>query len=371
MDIVVVSRTLATLRAGECTTSSQLFELGLARALTQHARVSVLSLQDVPAISDANLTLVGLGSSRSGIEGIGRTIAEHDLLSRAPRRIIMWGYDPLMIGAVKRAAKRLKARFVSYVFDSHAGAIEHKPLLRRTLIDWYFRLGAQTLRFADGIIVLNPRAIPRLPTAGKPHLLSRVGIEERDLLSGVQYTRRSAQDFTIIYAGSLEAYNGVVPLVRALRFVEFPGAKLEIFGAGALSNQVVKLAANDNRITYRGLVAKDEVDRAVARADLLVNLRDLSHPVAAYSFPSKLIGYMASGIPVLSSRVLEHAEFRDLVNVVPALTPESIAAAISHAINSPAEQAAMAALARDFAAEHYRWSAIAPEVFAFLRELEE
>ena len=60
----------------------------------------------------------------------------------------------------------------------------------------------------------------------------------------------------------------------------------------------------DKRIHFYGfLPSRNDVLKLQQQASLLINMRLPSEPVSAYSFPSKLFEYMATGIPVISFKL--------------------------------------------------------------------
>ena len=60
----------------------------------------------------------------------------------------------------------------------------------------------------------------------------------------------------------------------------------------------------DYRIKYFGNRPNEEVIEYQKKAKILINPRFSSNEFTKYSFPSKLIEYMSSGTPVLTTRLL-------------------------------------------------------------------
>lgn len=368
LKLIIVSRSLATLRSAECITSSQLFELGLAQALSADSPTWILSMQSTEQHSEGNIDLVPLPNLRRLIKTINEVIRQHNICVDGRPVIVFYGYDPLLIAAAKIAAVRHRAKVVAYVFDHHSMAIEHKPRLRRWLIDRYLRTGILALRSIDGILLLNPKAYAKLGLKHLPALVSRVGTDRSAVRPSIE-RMFDHEPYKIMYAGSLESCNAVVPLIQAVCQMPDPDLRLEIFGGGAFAADVQRLASMDDRITWHGVVSKGEVDRMTHDADLLVNLRDLNHSVADYSFPSKLIGYMASGVPVLSSRVIDDPGFDSMVTVVEGVEPVAISAAINQARQAPLVQAAKARRAQQYVLANHLWPDIAKDAIGFLASL--
>jgi glycosyltransferase involved in cell wall biosynthesis len=255
---------------------------------------------------------------------------------------------------------------VSFSFDHHWGAIENKARFRRTLIDAYFRVGLQMLRRVDGIVLFNPLADTVLPIRRPARLVSRVG---------VAVTARSAPEpategpFTVIFAGSLERYNALGPLLRAFSLLKSPDLRLEIYGSGSDEPLARQAADSDARITFHGRVANAAVMKAMRRAHLVACLRTPDHIVAQVSFPSKVVEAMAEGRPVLTTDFASHLPLHDLATVVSDLAPQTIADAIHDAQADIRTLSAQAACAFDYVAAHHSWDRVGSEIDAFLRTL--
>jgi glycosyltransferase involved in cell wall biosynthesis len=104
--------------------------------------------------------------------------------------------------------------------------------------------------------------------------------------------------FVIVYAGLLEEKYGVKTLIKAVLKIN-DDILLRVMGAGDLEPYIHSL--NSKRIEYIGKVSKEEVFSEYQSADLLVNPRPISDDFVKYSFPSKLIEYLSTGVPVLTT----------------------------------------------------------------------
>lgn len=368
MEIVILSRVLKTLDRDECRTSSQLFELGVASALGHLARVLVLSTAADFDEESATVRLRVLPGRGPLALRLNSAIRDRGFEGDGTRCILMFGYDPAIIASLRSAARNTNAKLASFVFDTHAVAIEHHSQPRRLLIDGYFRMGQWSLRYLDGLIVLNEKTPHRLSVKGVPHLVSRVGVDSEDNFPG-RYRRKSEGPFQVLYAGSLESCNSITPLLNSMAHIQDPSVELGFAGRGKLLPLVERAAAVDPRIKYYGLLDRSTLDPYMRSADLLVNLRDLDHAVADCSFPSKLIDYMASGVPILTSPVIQGPEFASCANLVPVLDARSIAEAILRVKNSPELQAAKTLSAHMFVDRHHLWPSIAKELVNFLERI--
>lgn len=105
-----------------------------------------------------------------------------------------------------------------------------------------------------------------------------------------------------IYAGNLDARYGINTLIDAFSKVK-SDAVLHIYGAGFDTKHIETLAQTAHNVEYKGLVTADEMFEIMKSATLLINPRPAALDLAKYSCPSKTFEYMASGTPVLMTRL--------------------------------------------------------------------
>lgn len=114
-------------------------------------------------------------------------------------------------------------------------------------------------------------------------------------------TRKSASQKkkNIVYTGMLYEKFGVKDLIDAFLKTKDQDARLLLCGCGELENYIKSTQTEDKRITYLGLINREDALKLQSEAYLLVNPRKPDHEFTKYSFPSKNIEYLASGSPVL------------------------------------------------------------------------
>ena len=104
-----------------------------------------------------------------------------------------------------------------------------------------------------------------------------------------------------IYAGGLYEKYGVKNLVEAFKLLKQKDVKLHLFGEGDLEEYLNKI--EDNRIQYFGVVENEKIVEEEIKATLLINPRFSNEEYTKYSFPSKNMEYMASGTPILTTKL--------------------------------------------------------------------
>jgi glycosyltransferase involved in cell wall biosynthesis len=138
-----------------------------------------------------------------------------------------------------------------------------------------------------------------------------------------------------------------------------------------LSGWAAGEAQKDPRIQFRGRVPNDEVLRAEAEADLLVNPRPTGDEYTRFSFPSKNLEYMASGTPLLTTRLagIPDDHFPHLY-IIDDDSVEGIRSALREVLGrSPAERARKAAAAREYALKEKSNVRAAGRLIAFLETM--
>lgn len=107
----------------------------------------------------------------------------------------------------------------------------------------------------------------------------------------------------IMYAGGIEEKYGLKMLVEGFQLLQETDIELHLYGHGSYVEEIKTMIKNNHRIKYYGIVPNEEIIIAELEATLLVNPRFSSESLAKYSFPSKNMEYMASGTPLLTTRL--------------------------------------------------------------------
>lgn len=103
----------------------------------------------------------------------------------------------------------------------------------------------------------------------------------------------------IAYFGSVNKIYGLDKLVQAFTLVD-DNIELHIYGTGDYSKELSQLVLKNN-IFYHGLIDSKMVKEEIRMYDFLINVRSPKEEYVKYSFPSKIVEYMSSGIPFIST----------------------------------------------------------------------
>lgn len=108
----------------------------------------------------------------------------------------------------------------------------------------------------------------------------------------------------VLYAGKVSSTFGVDKLVEAfLQSNLCDSVQLYICGDGDYAGELKKIVAENSSIHYFGSVPHHKVLQMEVQASLLVDPRPSNMEIVKMSFPSKIIEYMASGTPVLTTNL--------------------------------------------------------------------
>lgn len=201
---------------------------------------------------------------------------------------------------VLRFGKKYRCKTVAFVPDLPEHMYAGKRGIKGILAKFYYRRVKAIQSLFDGYIYLTEEMKNRI-SPEKPYLVVE-GLADESLFNAPAKLSSPEDKPVIMYAGTLSRRYGIAKLVEAFRQTDLD-AQLHIYGFGDFAPELEEITHADTRIQYRGSVSRAEILEREAEAALLVNVRDPRDDYTAYSFPSKTIEYMASGTPLLTSRL--------------------------------------------------------------------
>lgn len=116
-----------------------------------------------------------------------------------------------------------------------------------------------------------------------------------------------------MYAGVLEPVTGIDLLVRAFCQVKGQNMRLAVSGKGTLEEMIKQASQSDSRILFLGCPPYEEYLHNLQKADVLVNPRNMNLPENQNNFPSKIMEYMATGKPIISTKFAGWDTFTDVI----------------------------------------------------------
>lgn len=129
------------------------------------------------------------------------------------------------------------------------------------------------------------------------------GLVDSEILHSVDHGNNTTNEVSFFYAGGLHKRYGLGMLVDAFHKLPYDNCRLILYGSGPYVDELKEVSAKDARIDYRGIAPNDVVVEEEKKATILVNPRPTNEEFTQYSFPSKNMEYMASGRPLLTTKL--------------------------------------------------------------------
>lgn len=249
------------------------------------------------------------------------------------------------IGALL-AGKKYKIRTVGIVTDL-LGISEHeeKNILHRiaakisnsyvSRFDYYVLLTQQMNQ------VVNPNK--------RPYIIME-GICDNKMIGSVE--KKESQCRKLFYAGGRPSKDGIDILVSA--FKRFPDPDIELHIYGNVPNHRIGRDKIDNRIFYHGIVDNKTIVKEECDSYLLINPRPTGEMYTLYSFPSKVMEYMVTGVPMVTTRLAGiPEEYFDFVYSFKECNEQCYYETLSHILSLPYSALKdKGAKARNYVLEH-------------------
>lgn len=258
----------------------------------------------------------------------------------------------------------------------------------KTLIDIFHHLERTSLRNAEAVVTICPDLQQHVVATGidpRRHVLiensifedvrldaSSVSPIEAEAVDGIEALEGAVASGSpiVMYAGTFEVYQGIDLLLCAFLHVltDRPDARLlMVGGAPAQIEQKKGLARElgiDGACIFTGRVRKTRAAELARRARVFVSPR-----MEGTNTPLKIYEQLASGTPLVATRVLAHTQvLTDEVCILVDPEPEAMAAGILKALQDTAE-GAKAANARSLYEGAYSRPAYEAKVRRLLQSL--
>lgn len=210
---------------------------------------------------------------------------------------------------------------------------KRKLSLKQILVPLYINLSKSIIRVIDFHVFITK--FMKSSFGKKPYLIIE-GFSDSALNASDSVT--FAYKNALMYAGALFEKFGLRLLLDAFLGIE-GDYELWLFGNGDMENEIMLYSKKDPRIKYFGNRPNDEIFDFEKRAKLLINPRFSHNEFTKYSFPSKLIEYMSSGTPVLTTRLpgIPH-DYSDKMFYIESETVEGFKESILDCLSKSQEQ---------------------------------
>ncbi|MDD3174301.1 MAG: glycosyltransferase [Herbinix sp.] len=201
-----------------------------------------------------------------------------------------------VLADIKKKHKNVNTCIIIPDLPNAFGFMPQDHSIKKIVQKYIEKLIYKFAKTADSYVLLTKEMVNRLDIKDKPYVIVEGICEPKPLQTKSEATDNS---IIILYAGTLHQRFGIDKLITAFQNISQDNYQLWLCGVGDYQAEIEKAAKEDQRIKYYGYVTADAIHTMLHQATLLINPRPNEEEYTKYSFPSKTMEYMVSGIPVL------------------------------------------------------------------------
>jgi len=260
------------------------------------------------------------------------------------------------------------------VYDMHSSLPEQLTNFNytksRILINLFKRLEDSCLKSADAVITICPALynyVDNLIEDKGKHLLiensifDSVRIKGNSSRSGMMHTGNTPEIIIpenaqlIVYAGTLESYQGIDILLEAYGKIATRLADSVLLVVGGTADQVRMYSRKAAEIgiasqcIFTGRLSQERAKKYIGMASILVSPRS-----AGINTPLKIYEQLASGIPLVATNIYSHTQvLDDSVAILVEPDPDDMARGLAEALSDHAKRQQIVAAAKKLYEEKY------------------
>jgi glycosyltransferase involved in cell wall biosynthesis len=203
-----------------------------------------------------------------------------------------------------------------HLYDMHSSLVQQMNNFKFTkskLIVWFFKtIEKISLKNAKSIIVICPSLFKYASTITKVSKLTTIEnfmdetpekLDEKRLES-LKKSLNIKNKKVIVYAGTLETYQGIPMLIESMKYLD-ESFLLVLIGGDPPQVEKLKNSLNSdkNNIILLGRKSPEEIPYYLSIADVLVSPR-----ILGTNIPLKVYSYLKSGIPLVATNLYTHTQ---------------------------------------------------------------
>lgn len=274
---------------------------------------------------------------------VGRKACNQSVIRWAKRKknskkvIICYSSNNVLMRSVK-AAKKINPNIIAIevIADiTEFATNSNMNLLQKFYRDHQIKVNKELFKVIDGFVLLTEQMSRKLHI-NKPYI-----VMEGIVPDGERVTRNDeiTDIKTVLYTGSMNSKYGILELLNAFTEINNSNYELVLCGLGNSESEIRKFCKKDSRIKFLGKVSHSEVLKLQQKATVLVNPRQNNEEFTKYSFPSKTMEYLASGVPLVAYKLDGiPEEYDEYINYVSDNKIESLANTICEVCERTLEQ---------------------------------
>ncbi|GHH98661.1 glycosyltransferase [Neobacillus kokaensis] len=284
-------------------------------------------------------------------------------------KILTFNAFPAIGVPILLISKLYNCETISILADLPIDTIKRNPINRlfRLFMD---KVTIISIKAFDKIIALNRNAIKEF-APNKPNIIIDGGFPLESInLNKFERLYESTGEKILLFAGTLVDYNGIKMLIEAMRYVSDKNVVLHIYGTGPLLNFVKQKADINSNIRYMGNITNSEMLLLQKQVYFLVNPRPVNDPISLVTFPSKILEYMLSGTPILSTKLNGFTEdYLKFINIINDTDSAAMGQSINNALKISYDKLMKRAESGlEFVLENKSWETQCQKIYNFLKQ---
>jgi len=233
-----------------------------------------------------------------------------------------------------------------------------------------------SIAFSNHVIIANPIWHERLlQRSAGPDKVTTIRNYPDPKVFSPRPERCSNGKFIMIYPGSLNWHQGLDIAIQAFAKIvgEIPDAEFWIYGEGPERDNLIQLASSlgvQAKVSFRDFLPVTKLVEVLAGSDLAIVPKRSSSVFGTEAASTKIMEFMAVGIPVIVSRTKIDSLYHDdsMVQFFDSDDPDNLARAILHLYKNPGLRRQLTANALAYVAEN-RWETKKGEYLAIVDRL--
>lgn len=166
----------------------------------------------------------------------------------------------------------------------------------------YNKMALAMMKRGDAYILLTKQMSDILNPKRKPESIVE-GFCDKNETEQPPVLEEKYKKIVCLYAGSLHREYGIDRLIDAFVLLDRDDCELHIYGSGNYESEIKTICDSYTNVFFGGVRSNEDILNEERRASLLINPRPTDAEYIKYSFPSKTLEYMASGTPILMTRL--------------------------------------------------------------------
>ena len=178
--------------------------------------------------------------------------------------------------------------------------VEHsRKGIRQHLSSLAHKSQFKNISMPAGLIILNENVKKDFSIIKT--ILIEGGVSEQDIKEKVEKTEQNDK-FILFYSGSIDIFHGSDKILSIAKRLDPHRFTFIVCGRGEEWAEIFEQNTTETSVLqYKGVVSNEELATLQSNADLLLIPHPTSLKQLRYQFPSKMMDYMLTGVPVLTT----------------------------------------------------------------------